>query len=96
MATTEQDTTPEAPAEKDTKATTRTYVVLKGIAGSGSEEGNPDTFDLIGTAVASNDRAAITTAAGADAEGTFVAIPERSFQRRTRGFKQPPPVPVWS
>lgn len=88
MATTEQDT-PETPATKETKAATRTYVVLA----QGDAEGE---WVEIGSIEAATDQAAITGMANPNEAGTWVAIPERSFNPRTRSFDTPPPRPVWS
>jgi hypothetical protein len=88
MATTEQDTTPEAPAAKETKAATRTYVVL--------ELESPNTWSERGQADATTDKNAIAKVMGRETAGTYVAIPERSFQPRTREMAPQPPKPVWS
>lgn len=93
MATTEQDP-PQDPGAKPTKATTRTYVVLQQAVDTTHVP--DDTWVKVGTAEASTDRGAIDKLVKADSEGTWVAIPERSFNPRTRKFDQPPPRPVWS
>jgi hypothetical protein len=88
MATTEQDTTPEAPAAKETKAATREYIVLE-LEGS-------DTWSERGRADATTDKSAIDKVMGRETAGTYVGIPTRSFQPRTREMKPQPPKPVWS
>lgn len=92
MATTEQGTPPEAPAKKETKATTRTYIVLE----CDNMDAPDRTWREIGSAEATTDQQAIAKVTKADEAGTWIAVPERSFRPRTRAFDQPPPKPVWS
>lgn len=90
MATTEQGTTPESPAEKETKAAERTYVVLA------RDESRAGTWLEMGSVIASTDYQAITLLTGEDEPGTWVAIPERNWHPRKRELEPRPPKPVWS
>jgi hypothetical protein len=78
-----------ATTEQDTKgkASTRTYVVLAR---------NDDMWDEIGMAEASTDQQAIAKVTAADAAGTWVAVPQRSWHPRTRELEPQPPKAVWS
>lgn len=90
MSTTEQGTVPEAPADRETKAVERTYIVLRR---SDNEEG---AWLTMGSAKASSDYQAIIKATGEAEAGTWVAIPQRNWNPRTRKLDPQPPKPVWS
>lgn len=90
MATTEQDTTPESPADRETKATTRTYIVLERAVS------DDHVWQEVGSTEASTDQQAIAKLVRAEASGTWVAVAQRGWHPRTRTFDTPPPKPVWS
>lgn len=100
MATTEQDTQPEAPAEKETKGAERTYHVLVLLHDELGYKAAVDDGCRVwverDAATATNDEMAIGVIVPDDLAGSFVAVAERYFNVRTRGFEPQPPKPVWS
>lgn len=91
-------TPPRTPRPRKTSqpaaARGTSYVVLRRVhEGEGARAGDGDRWETIGSTTAANDRAAVKAVVDARAEkgeskdGTFVAVPARSFQPRTRAIK---------